>query len=319
MIDGFFSRPHLDGMGFGRRLGLRPIKPNKARIEYALRRGGIDRLDAIFVTHAHYDHAMDAPTVATLMKAHLIGSPSTRNVAYGEGFDKTLLHTVKPGATCRFGDFLVTMYKTPHGPTPLDIGGEITGPLEHPATVWDYKEGGNFSFHIEHPHGNILIIPSGKLEGGEFEGVAAEAVFLGVAQFTRRWDKLPGPRPDDEAQRYWDQAVVQPRARVVIPIHWDKLLRPLSQPLRPFRTPVDHFDRTMSWLTHLAGTLEPKGVRFILPQAFDRIDLAAEIGTPPSRLGTRAPAPDDKTCKPEMKSGGRAAGSARIDTAARTP
>ena len=45
----------------------------------------IDRLRAVFISHTHHDHVMDAPYIADRCGAALYGSESARNVALGGG------------------------------------------------------------------------------------------------------------------------------------------------------------------------------------------------------------------------------------------
>jgi len=58
MTDGFLSRPPQLRALFGR------LKPDAKRIDAALERAKIAALDAIFVAHSHYDHALDSAVVA---------------------------------------------------------------------------------------------------------------------------------------------------------------------------------------------------------------------------------------------------------------
>ena len=82
LTDGFFSRPSKLDLAFKR------LVPNPARVRATLARFGISRLDAVFVVHSHFDHALDAPLVAELTGARLIGSESTHNIAAGQGLDR---------------------------------------------------------------------------------------------------------------------------------------------------------------------------------------------------------------------------------------
>ena len=58
-----------------------------------IERHHIDRLRAIFVSHTHHDHVMDAPYVARKCGATVYGSISAKNVALGGGVpeDKTVV------------------------------------------------------------------------------------------------------------------------------------------------------------------------------------------------------------------------------------
>lgn len=72
LIDGFFSRPSLSQLMFGK-INSQPIV-----IEHAIELHQLQRTQAILVTHSHYDHALDVPLLGQLLpQAKIIGSPST--------------------------------------------------------------------------------------------------------------------------------------------------------------------------------------------------------------------------------------------------
>lgn len=107
MIDGFFSRP-------GPLRLLLPIRPNKARIERALKLGEIEKVTALLVAHSHFDHAMDVPVVARKTQAIVYGSQSTPNIARGRGLPESQIRVVAPGDSRRIGEFNVRVFSTPH-------------------------------------------------------------------------------------------------------------------------------------------------------------------------------------------------------------
>jgi len=79
ITDGFFTRPGLS------RLLLARIATDERAVDAGLARLGADRLAAVVVLHGHYDHAMDAPSVARRTGALLVGDESALNVARGAG------------------------------------------------------------------------------------------------------------------------------------------------------------------------------------------------------------------------------------------
>ncbi|MDT9592015.1 hypothetical protein RDV89_02985 [Nocardioides zeae] len=81
LIDGFFSRPGVLRVRLGR------LRPKERRITSALHRARTRHVDALFVAHSHYDHALDSAVVAGLTGAELHGSRSTRAIARSQGFD----------------------------------------------------------------------------------------------------------------------------------------------------------------------------------------------------------------------------------------
>jgi L-ascorbate metabolism protein UlaG (beta-lactamase superfamily) len=252
LIDGFFSRPPITS--------ALVLAPNEARIDDALQRAEIGRLEAVFVAHSHYDHAMDSARVAKKTGAVVVGSASTANIARGEGFPEDRLRIVQ-GDSQRFafGALQVTVLKTPHTPD-AKFEGTIDRPLRLPARVFDYREGGSYSFLIEREGCRILVVPSTSYTPTIFEGVRAHVVFLGIATLAAQ------PFVED----WWRRAVLNTGATLVVPVHWDDFTRPLHEPLRPLFRPADDFDANMKALIALA---ERDKVELRLPLAFTPIAL----------------------------------------------
>lgn len=217
-IDPFFSRPE----GLLALARNRAIEPDAARIAAGLAQAGISRLDAVLVSHSHYDHGMDAGVIAQRTGARLIGSPSTLNIGRGAGLPVAQLQTMTPGEPIRIGAFTIRFIESRHaGATGGRPTGEIDVPLHTPAHYLDYKLGGAWSILIEHPLGTVLHHGSAGFMPGALKAYRADAVLLGVALI------------DDEAT-YLREVVEAVGARRVLPTHWDDFTRGLDRPLRPF-------------------------------------------------------------------------------------
>src|SRR3954447_19045688 len=91
MTDGFFSRPSLA------RVLLRKVAPDQARINAALSRVGVSRLDAVLPVHTHFDHAMDSAVVAERTGAVLVGGESAAYVGRGHGLAEDRIRIATPG------------------------------------------------------------------------------------------------------------------------------------------------------------------------------------------------------------------------------
>ncbi len=248
LTDGFFSNPAMREVLFG------TIEPRPGVIARALERAGIGRLAAVLVTHSHYDHVMDAPEVARLTGALLVGSESAANVARGWGLPQAQIRVVGPGERLRFGDFTVTMIRSRHFEFPasfLALRGEgtpsITAPLAPPVRAAAYREGGTFSVMVEHPLGNVLIQGSAGFVPGALD-TPADVAFLSIGGL--------GSQTVEYQERYFRETVQAVGATRILPIHWDDLARPLQAPLRPPSRLMDLLVRSragMDFLIRRAG------------------------------------------------------------------
>ncbi len=253
-IDPFFTRPR----GFGRLLRNAQIAPDEALIRDWLARAGVTELDAVLVSHSHYDHAMDAGVVAKQTGARLAGSESTLNIGRGAGLPESQLVAMRPGEARAFGSFEVTFVESRHaGATGGAPTGDILAPLAPPAAYLDYKQGGAYSILVAHPQGRVLHHGSAGVVPGALAGRRADVVFLGIALLP----DLPG---------YLAEVVDAVGARRVVPVHWDDFTRPLDAPLRPFPVVVrlDKFFDGMADRPDIAvQTLETGRRVALFPQA----------------------------------------------------
>ena len=254
LTDGFFSRPSALRVVAGR------IAPDRTRVTAALRRAGIDRLAAVLPVHSHYDHALDAPLVAELTGAELLGSRSTQNIALGQGFPEDRIRLVPAGGPMRFGRFTMTALPAAH--TPQDAApGQIDRPLRTPARARAFRTGGCYSVHVAHDEKALLVHASTNSIAGVLDDHPADVVYLGIATLGRR----------DEAfrERYWRQTVGATGARRVVVVHWDDFTRPLDRPLLPLPAPFDDLAASLRWLERRA---DADGVRLSLPVPWQLTD-----------------------------------------------
>lgn len=187
----------------------------------------IDRLCAIFISHTHHDHVMDAPYTANQTGAVIYGSRSAVNVGLGGNVPASRLKEFKGGETYTVGNFRITVIPSIHSkPTILnnDLGEEITVPLVQPAKLRDYKEGGSYDFYIEAENKKYLIRPSFNYIEGQLDGFQADVLFLGVAGLAKA---------DAETERkFFAETAGKVKPQLIIPLHWDNFFSRLDKPVK---------------------------------------------------------------------------------------
>ena len=238
LIDGFFSRPTLADV-----ILRRPVENDAAQINYAMNEFRMRRLAAIIPVHSHFDHAMDIGAIANRSSASILGSESTAQVARGAGVPEDQITVVDGVTSFEFGNFRVTLRPSGHAPigwrgsVPLD--GVIDEPLTMPQPITAWRMGGAFTIIIEHPQGTALVQGSAAFKKYQLEDVAADVVFLGVAQL----DSLGR----NYADLYWQHTVTASGSHSVYPIHFDDYTKPFGEVVLPPKV-VDNLEKTAKWL-----------------------------------------------------------------------
>ncbi len=250
LFDAHFTRPSLGRYIFGRG------ETDRALADALLERHRVNRLRAIFASHAHHDHVMDAPYVAIRTGAGIFGSMSALNVARGGGVPEERLTEFHGGETCEVGGFRVKVIPSLHSKPTLinnDLGVTIDRPLRQPARLRDYHEGGSFDFLVEHDERRYLIRPSFNYIEGQLDGIRADVLFLGTAGLAKA-DK------ETEA-RFFAETVDKVKPKLVIPLHWDNFFSPLDKPAKGM---IPLVERTEVAFFRLVQNCEARGVNCLV-------------------------------------------------------
>ena len=250
LFDAHFTRPSLGRYIFG------SAATDRALVDRLLALHHVDRLRAIFISHAHHDHVMDAPYVAERTGAAFYGSASALNVARGGGVPEARLTEFRGGEAFAVGGFRVTVLPSLHSrPTLInnDLGVTIDAPLKQPARLRDYHEGGSFDFLVENGGRRCLIRPSFNYIEGQLDGVRADVLFLGTAGLAKA---------DSQTEaRFFAETVDKVRPRLVVPLHWDNFFSPLTRPARGMIPLVEHTEKAFF---RLVQNCEARGVNCLV-------------------------------------------------------
>ncbi|MDH3337325.1 MAG: MBL fold metallo-hydrolase [Gammaproteobacteria bacterium] len=255
LIDGFFSRPSIFEILFGR-----GVESDAATINYVLDEYRMRRLAALIPVHSHYDHAMDVGAIANRSSASILGSESTAQIARGAGVPEDQIIVTTSGNEYSFGKFAVTMIDSNHAPIgwggSVPYAGTIDESLVTPAPVSAWRAGKSYSIVIAHPHGTTLVQGSAGFREGALAGVSADVVMLGVSM-------LEG-LGYDYAERYWQELVTTTGAAHVFPVHFDDFSKPFGE-IFLYPRALENFIDTAGWLEEFRDTWD-SDTRLHLPE-----------------------------------------------------
>ncbi|MBQ5471221.1 MAG: MBL fold metallo-hydrolase [Treponema sp.] len=238
LFDAHLSRPSMFTMLF------KKFNTDTRIVDYILQKHNISRLKAIFVSHSHYDHVLDAPYIANKTGAVIHGSKSTINYAIGNSVPVKQLKEFKDGSEFTVGNYKIKIFASKHSKPKWynnDIGQEIEKPFSLPASRKSFKEGGSFDFLVENAEKKYLIRPSFNYVKGELDNIDAYIMFLGIAGISKS-SKLM-------RENFFKETIAKVKPKYVVPIHWDNFMTPLDKPLKTMPRVLEDTDIAMYMLT----------------------------------------------------------------------
>jgi L-ascorbate metabolism protein UlaG (beta-lactamase superfamily) len=219
---GILIDPYVSRFGIFKIALSLPLQPNKDAVKRWVARLGKNSVQAVAVSHSHFDHCLDAPYFAMYSGALLIGSESTLNVGRGAFLNEECLKKVNPRQIIKVGAFTLEFIESSHGPVFLGrvpYPGTIDKILTGPRPARDYKLGQTYAILISHPSGTIVHHGSAGFIPGMYEGIKADVVLLGIAG-------------RGNTKTYLKNVPLKLGAGVVIPIHFDNFFMPLEKKMK---------------------------------------------------------------------------------------
>jgi L-ascorbate metabolism protein UlaG (beta-lactamase superfamily) len=184
-------------------------------------------LDAVFVGHAHHDHAQDLPAVAAASpRARLVGGPTALELCRRQGVPDARLLEAEDGTRVEVGPFVVEAIGSVHGHVPwVGLVDRLTlGERGLPRTPFRFPRGEVFAWRVE--------------VGGRAIHVQGSAGLLDVPLLRQRpADVLVACLAARKGTpRYLERLGEVLRPRVLVPAHHDDFFRPLAEAPRPIAT-----------------------------------------------------------------------------------
>lgn len=234
MIDPFVTRPAFRYLFFGR------PSPNRDLIIEKL-----PRCDDVLVSHTHWDHAMDVPDLLRHTGATAWGSPNTCALLKVSGISPKRIREIKVGNELALGPFWVKVCAAEHTPLPFfPLSGTLRADIHPPLRLRDYLMDDCFSFMISVHKRRLAYCPA--------HGQPTDVLLTGI--HNRRAEVASLLRN------------AQPK--LIIPLHWDNLFRPLSRPIRGLA-------RSSTRLRHFAQLVTETlpQCQVLIPEIFRTYDL----------------------------------------------
>jgi L-ascorbate metabolism protein UlaG (beta-lactamase superfamily) len=208
LIDPYLTRAPLTTLATSK------LEPDEKAIRARVPR----RVDAVLCGHSHFDHLLDAPFIAGMTGAKLVGSPTT--CAFGRAHGLAADQLVEIGGHGRkltIGDVEIRFVPSLHarilfGRVPFP--GVVTSAPHGPSRAWQYRMGGAFGIYFR--AGGVTVYHNGSADliDAELDG-EADLLLVGIAG----WRVTP---------KYIDRLTGLLRPSVVVPTHHDAFFAPLD-------------------------------------------------------------------------------------------
>jgi len=212
LVDPYFTRAGLSTIAFQQQL-----KANATPIAFGLQHIQ-QRVDAVLVTHGHFDHLLDVPEIIRRTNARLIAGKTAANLAMSCGVDRARCLIVQPGAAPVIGPWRIRVLPSAHdrifGWVPFR--GTKAQPTTCARKASDWRLGEPLAFLIETNGKRIYIDSGGTLE------------VLPPAQLAPVDLAIVGAALPDSRTRL-PAAIARLRPKYVLPSHQDDFFSPVER------------------------------------------------------------------------------------------
>lgn len=224
LVDPYLSRFDT-GLAAGKLNSATPLTLDTTAIDAALGVPGAEEssVDAVLVTHTHWDHFADVPHIASTRGAMVYTTLSGYFLAQSMGLPASQLAVVKGSEELVIGDVVVRVIGSRHSRSEsggLVFPGVRTQLPSPPATIADLPEGDTLGFVIRRPgrSGGVLLLGASDYDDHALRGLDVDTV------------ALPVPSNDVTADYVGRLLRALDFPRTVVLVHWDDFESPLHNP-----------------------------------------------------------------------------------------
>lgn len=208
-------------------------------------------LAAVFVGHAHHDHAQDLPAVAEASPAaRIVGGPTVVELCRRSGVASERLQAAQDGLVVEAGPFRVEALAAQHGHVPV-LGSIDRLRLDAPGlprTPFRYPRGEVLAWRVEVGGRAIHVQGSAGLDDTALRRQRPADVLLACLAARKG------------TPRYLERLCERLQPKVLVPLHHDDFFRPLGEPPRPIATL-----RWQAFLAEAAAVERAHGTRLWCP------------------------------------------------------
>ena len=185
------------------------LRSDPVRVTRMIERAEIEQVSGVFLSHTHFDHAVDGAEVAVRMKAPIYGGASVAKIAHAHDPSPRFIGII-PDQKLTIGKFKITPIRRQHA-TILSLFQFLPGEVRAGFSFqfYQYREGETWNYYIEHPLGNILFDQSGQFH-------APNAKFKGQVD-----THLSGVSNRKSDQDWVENNILAINPKRVIPLHFD--------------------------------------------------------------------------------------------------
>lgn len=223
LVDPYMTRFDV-GLAAGRFDADTPLRSDPDAVRDGLERAGVDLadVDAVLVTHTHWDHFADVPEIARASGASVFTTLTGYLLARSLDVPANRLAVVKGGEHLRVGDVVVEVARSLHSRTGsggLLFPGLHTTVPPRPRTISELPEGDTLAYKVTGPGGGSgLLLGASDFDERALQGLAPDVV------------AVPVPMNDVTADYVPRLLAALDRPRQIVPVHWDDFESPLANP-----------------------------------------------------------------------------------------
>jgi L-ascorbate metabolism protein UlaG (beta-lactamase superfamily) len=215
-----FIDPYLSRVPLRDLLLRRPATPDALMVDRFLPIGD-GEVAGVLVGHTHFDHAVDAPAVASRYATNAYGSASLAHLMRLHGLGDLAVEVV-PHEPYELGPFVVRFVPSRHSKLLFGrrvlFDGELTCEHLHGLTPAAYRCGQVWGIRVDVAGTSLYHQGSADVLDSELTDGPADIFLAGIA------GRAVTPR-------YWERILPRLDPRVVVPTHYDNFFAPLGRSL----------------------------------------------------------------------------------------